>query len=218
MVRCLKNSSSEGGGAWVGGHLGRRSGRLVESTSQSRVRAREYDPSTAQFLSVDPLLEATREPYVYAGDNPLTYRDRSGLDIEEAFEGLSTPCPWCAAVEAAAEALEGAYHAAAHSVEPVLAEIPEELSEPQEQGAAAARAGCKLLETDKKGKIHGEIPNYPNPEWTEENLEQVAEDLRESIDTRSKELGEEGEEPGHRARVGREEKLLRQIEQLLGGS
>jgi RHS repeat-associated protein len=43
------------------------------------LRARVYDPATAQFLSVDPLVWATREPYAYAGDNPLTFGDPNGL-------------------------------------------------------------------------------------------------------------------------------------------
>ena len=43
------------------------------------LRARVYDPATAQFLSVDPLLALTRAPYNYSRDNPLNQRDPSGL-------------------------------------------------------------------------------------------------------------------------------------------
>ena len=43
------------------------------------LRARTYDPATAQFLTVDPLQSITRVPYTYAGDNPLNQRDPSGL-------------------------------------------------------------------------------------------------------------------------------------------
>ena len=43
------------------------------------LRARVYDPTTAQFVSVDPLVAATRAPYTYAGDNPLNRRDPRGL-------------------------------------------------------------------------------------------------------------------------------------------
>jgi RHS repeat-associated protein len=43
------------------------------------MRAREYDPSTAQFLSVDPLVASTHAPYNYAEDNPLNEADPTGL-------------------------------------------------------------------------------------------------------------------------------------------
>jgi RHS repeat-associated protein len=43
------------------------------------MRARVYDPATAQFLTVDPLEAISGEPYSYAGDNPLTYGDSLGL-------------------------------------------------------------------------------------------------------------------------------------------
>src|SRR5271154_4464989 len=34
------------------------------------MRARVYDPATAQFLTVDPLKALSGEPYSYTGDNP----------------------------------------------------------------------------------------------------------------------------------------------------
>jgi RHS repeat-associated protein len=43
------------------------------------MRARVYDPNTGQFLTVDPLKGISGEPYSYAGDNPLTYSDPTGL-------------------------------------------------------------------------------------------------------------------------------------------
>jgi RHS repeat-associated protein len=49
------------------------------------VRARVYDPATEQFLSRDPRVTVTGEPYSYAKDNPLNYGDPSGL------EALSLP-------------------------------------------------------------------------------------------------------------------------------
>jgi RHS repeat-associated protein len=42
------------------------------------MRAREYDPTTAQFITRDPLVGLTGEPYSYVADNPLNYRDRTG--------------------------------------------------------------------------------------------------------------------------------------------
>ncbi|HEV3033934.1 MAG TPA: DUF6531 domain-containing protein [Solirubrobacteraceae bacterium] len=43
------------------------------------LRNRVYDPATAQFLTVDPLVSISGAPYSYAGDNPLTYGDAVGL-------------------------------------------------------------------------------------------------------------------------------------------
>lgn len=43
------------------------------------LRNRVYDPKTAQFLTVDPLVSISGEPYSYAGDNPLNYGDAVGL-------------------------------------------------------------------------------------------------------------------------------------------
>ncbi len=54
------------------------------------LRARVYDPASAQFLTVDPLVGETGAPYNYAGDNPLNYGDPTGLDFfDEAAEGVA---------------------------------------------------------------------------------------------------------------------------------
>jgi RHS repeat-associated protein len=43
------------------------------------LRARWYDPVTAQFVSVDPALAATMQAYGYAGEDPLNLSDPLGL-------------------------------------------------------------------------------------------------------------------------------------------
>ena len=43
------------------------------------LRTRVYDPATAQFLTVDPLVRYTRALYTYAQDNPLNRADPTGL-------------------------------------------------------------------------------------------------------------------------------------------
>ena len=43
------------------------------------MRAWYYDPTTAQFLTVDPLLTLTRSAYGYVDGNPLNGTDPSGL-------------------------------------------------------------------------------------------------------------------------------------------
>jgi RHS repeat-associated protein len=61
------------------------------------LRNRVYDPTTAQFLSVDPLEAITGAPYNYAGDNSVNYSDPTGLIFgipgtpswEEVGEGVA---------------------------------------------------------------------------------------------------------------------------------
>ncbi|MHB8329000.1 MAG: RHS repeat-associated core domain-containing protein [Acidimicrobiales bacterium] len=40
---------------------------------------RYYDPATGQFISSDPLVDLTGQPYAYAGDNPVNATDPLGL-------------------------------------------------------------------------------------------------------------------------------------------
>ncbi|OAR25051.1 hypothetical protein A8W25_28725 [Streptomyces sp. ERV7] len=60
-------------------------------TGLTHLGAREYDPSTGRFISVDPLLD-TGDPqshngYVYAHNNPVTGSDPSGLMDQDCNEG-----------------------------------------------------------------------------------------------------------------------------------
>lgn len=49
-------------------------------TGLVHLRARDYDPATGQFLTVDPAVDQTRQPYAYVGNNPLSRTDPTGLD------------------------------------------------------------------------------------------------------------------------------------------
>ncbi len=51
------------------------------------LRARWYDPATSVFMSVDPMVSSTGQPFVYAGDNPVNSSDPSGTD---PFLGIAT--------------------------------------------------------------------------------------------------------------------------------
>jgi RHS repeat-associated protein len=70
------------------------------------LRARVYDPVTGQFLTRDPVEPLTRQPYTYAGDNPLSSADPTGLEAEE----LKVPCTWPCAPPPVVESLEEAAH------------------------------------------------------------------------------------------------------------
>jgi RHS repeat-associated protein len=60
-------------------------GQYTDSESGLQyLRARYYDPSTEQFLTVDPVSAATQQPYSYAGSNPTSAIDPLGLDPQSA--------------------------------------------------------------------------------------------------------------------------------------
>lgn len=74
---------------------------------------------------------------------------------------------------------------------------------------------------DGTGKIHTGpegLPDYVPPDWTPEDLQQIQEDLKKSIETRQQEQLDLGEEPRHRARINAELRLLRQVQKKLSGS
>lgn len=54
---------------------------LDTETGLYYLRNRYYDPSTAQFLTRDPLVGATRSAYAYAGQDPLNAIDPAGLSV-----------------------------------------------------------------------------------------------------------------------------------------
>lgn len=54
-------------------------GELKDATGLVYLRARMYDPKTGQFISRDPIVSVTEDPYGYAGGNPLVNTDPSGL-------------------------------------------------------------------------------------------------------------------------------------------
>jgi RHS repeat-associated protein len=73
-------------------------------TDLQYLRARFYDPAMAQFLTRDPIEDFTREPYVYAYDNPLGYSDPDGLWGVAIPASCLTPvgAPACSAAASAA--------------------------------------------------------------------------------------------------------------------
>ncbi len=57
------------------------------------LQARYYDPSTQQFLTVDPLVAATGQAYTYVAGSPLNGTDPSGQGPEVLV--LAPLCPEC---------------------------------------------------------------------------------------------------------------------------
>jgi RHS repeat-associated protein len=96
-TRLLTNGSGEGVGTFtyapygeLNGHTGTAKTALgyagqytLGQSGLQYLRARFYDPATAQFISRDPAVDITRQPYFYGGDNPLRFDDRTGQACEE---------------------------------------------------------------------------------------------------------------------------------------
>jgi len=57
------------------------------TTGLTHIGARQYDPATGQFLSVDPILDPanpqTLNGYSYAANNPVTFSDPTGLWLDD---------------------------------------------------------------------------------------------------------------------------------------
>ncbi|MFB7475212.1 RHS repeat-associated core domain-containing protein [Kitasatospora sp. NPDC056184] len=81
------------GTGWVGdrGFLG---GTRDGDSGLTHLGAREYDPNTGRFISVDPKMDATASQemgaYTYANNNPLATSDPSGEALPECYSGQYT--------------------------------------------------------------------------------------------------------------------------------
>ncbi|WP_159042593.1 ricin-type beta-trefoil lectin domain protein [Streptomyces sp. IGB124] len=73
---------------WPGDHTFLGVGTDDNTTGLTHIGAREYEPGTGRFISVDPLIDISdplqMNGYTYANGNPLTNSDPTGLKI---FEG-----------------------------------------------------------------------------------------------------------------------------------
>jgi RHS repeat-associated protein len=125
------------------------------------MRARVYDPATAQFLSRDPLASLTREPYAYAVDNPANLGDPTGYEVisfpiggaGEAAGGAAVCGDPLTAAICAGAAGYGAYKAGEALINAIAG------SEGSNEGEA------ELKEQETARENCGEIsPNFNNPE------------------------------------------------------
>ncbi|WP_347670156.1 RHS repeat-associated core domain-containing protein [Micromonospora sp. B11E3] len=88
-------------------------GGYQDPTGLTHLGAREYDPKTGRFISVDPINDPGNPQqlpaYTYAANNPITYSDPSGEIIPEYGE-VDTPvglCQWGENRYACQEDIEG---------------------------------------------------------------------------------------------------------------
>ena len=66
-------------GEQVGAGVQGPPGTIERVTGYLYLRARYYDPTTAQFLTRDPVVDLTQTPYGYTSGNPLQHTDPLGL-------------------------------------------------------------------------------------------------------------------------------------------
>ena len=104
-------------------------------TGLQYLRARFYDPATAQFPTRDPIEYLTGQPYVYAFDNPLVYGDPTGL--------LGIALPLACATPVTAAICAGAASAAGTAA----------------ANACASNATCSDAVEEVAGKVEGVVNN-----------------------------------------------------------
>jgi RHS repeat-associated protein len=55
-------------------------GGYIDPTGLTYLIHRYYDPQTGQFITVDPFVDQTEQPYGYAGQDPINAYDLAGTD------------------------------------------------------------------------------------------------------------------------------------------
>jgi RHS repeat-associated protein len=191
-TRLLTNAVGEAAGTFTYGPYGGLTGYTGTATTalgyagqytlgQSGLlylRARYYDPATAQFLTQDPAVEVTHEPYGYAGDNPLRFKDPTGLWFAEELGSVGIPCIPCEAAQGVQELLEPSYEDAVSAGGWVLRNSlgAEELDEGEGEDEAqpcgelryeiGTRGEVREEEEEETAKLgHSKNSNPDAPDW-----------------------------------------------------
>jgi RHS repeat-associated protein len=83
-IRCPYSSPAPfaSGSTRVGGARRRRT--YCAEAGRHYLIGRYYDPATGQFLSVDPMVQSTQEPFEYAADDPGNDIDPTGMAVNMA--------------------------------------------------------------------------------------------------------------------------------------
>jgi RHS repeat-associated protein len=136
-------------------------GQYTEAeTGLQYLRAREYEPGTGQFVSVDPLIRYTRAPYSYALGNPVTYWDPTGL-----FLGIPFTPSTGEVVHDISESVEEGVEEGVHFVGHVLSEHYGQLAEAGALGLCVATevGAIPCLVATGTGFIASTVQNVTSP-------------------------------------------------------
>jgi RHS repeat-associated protein len=89
-----------------------------DETGLYYLQARYYDPTLGQFLTVDPLVNTTRQPYAYALGSPLMGGDPTGLGC-----GITSFSSIGDCLSDVASAVSGAFEATASGLEQIASGV-----------------------------------------------------------------------------------------------
>ncbi|WP_455354058.1 RHS repeat-associated core domain-containing protein [Streptomyces sp. SYSU K217416] len=138
------------------GQRGFVGGTVDKDTGLTRLGARDYDPATGRFITVDPMVDygqpATMNPYAYSNNAPATFSDPSGLFFPILI-GIAARIAIQAAIRAAARraAQIAARKAAAALKRRLAAEAKKRiLAEARKRAAKAAREAAKKRAAAKR--------------------------------------------------------------------
>ena len=79
----------------LGSRASRSSCKRSRTTAGASAVHRYYDPTTGQFLTVDPLVSQTGQPFSYTNDDPVNGSDPSGLICADALDPFSSGFGQC---------------------------------------------------------------------------------------------------------------------------
>jgi RHS repeat-associated protein len=137
---------------------------LDGETGLQYLQARYYDPSTAQFISVDPLVGATGQPYGYAGGNPLALSDPRGLACQAGT--FTVPGPFGSGGNCSSNIGVGTYNVASqalsHTASPAY--------------APSAPSGCSIGTIPGLGSVNIDTKirrQMLRRGWTDQDIEEV---------------------------------------------
>ena len=198
------------------------------------MRNRYYDPKTGRFTQQDPIgLAGGVNLYGFADGDPVNFSDPFGLCKPWPdcwFQGLAN---WGARRGGALGGVALNLGAGLNAASEAFGTNDLGLAIGERDLGGAAFAAVTLLPGGKLGKLGRAVPQLKRggklggriddishipDNWTRANLEQLADDLRQSLQVRHDELRRLGEDAGHMRRINQETRLLRQVEKRLSGS
>jgi RHS repeat-associated protein len=126
---------------------------LDTETGLYYLRARYYDPATAQFLTMDPAVELTQSAYGYVSSNPLNSTDPSG----QVPCGPTSHMYWLGACDSETEAISKQlpFSATQFIFLSLLPLFPAGIFAEAEEGACAAEAAETGTVAGEQATIHG---------------------------------------------------------------